>query len=442
MATAMAVASGLPMSVRATDIPAGFNDSQPESGCTFHGVTFDFQPGKKTIPGAVKVSLSDIYNDAVGYGYDYTEIVPPGPGKPSFFSIAVPDGNYKVTVTLGSDRSTGETTVRGESRRLYLENIPTKKGERRAETFIVNKRDSIINGDFKVRVKSNERQKLLWDNRLTLEFNGSNPQVRSVTIEPASDDVVTLFLFGDSTTVDNDCEPYTSWGQMIPCFFGDGVAIANYAESGLAADTFIGQFRLDKALTQIKPGDYVFIEFAHNDQKEKGPGRGAYYSFSYYTKQIIDRSLENGAKVVLLTPTRRRFFDQNGKVKDTHLDFPQATRDIAAREHLPLIDLQEMTGDLYEALGPEESKRLFVHYPANTYRNQPNELKDNTHFSTYGAYEVAKCVLEGLRTAAPEVAAKARPRYSAAYDPKQPDRLEDFKWVLSPFEFPDKPDGN
>lgn len=422
LATAMAVASVMPLDVQAQ--------------------TFDFQPGRKTLPGAVKVTPSDTYSDAKGYGYDFTDIVPVETGKPAFFSISVPDGNYKVTVTLGSDRSAGETTVRGESRRLFLENIPTRKGEKRTESFIVNKRDSIIHGDLKVKVKSNERQKLLWDNKLTLEFNGENPQVCTVTIEPAPDDVVTLFLFGDSTTVDNDCEPYTSWGQMIPCFFGDGVAIANYAESGLAADTFVGQLRLDKALTQIKPGDYVFIEFAHNDQKEKGPGRGAYYSFSYYTKQIIDRSMEKGAKVILLTPTRRRFFDENGKVKDTHLDFPQATRDIASREHLPLIDLQDMTGDLYDALGTEGSKKLFVHYPANTYKNQPKELKDNTHFSTYGAYEVARCVLEGLKTVAPEVAAKGRPQYSGTYDPKNPGKFEDFKWALSPFEFPDKPDGN
>ena len=122
-------------------------------------------------------------------------------------------------------------------------------------------------------VKSNERQKLNWDNRLTLEVNGDSPAVRYIEIERA-DSVPTLFLCGNSTVVDNDCEPYTSWGQMIPAFFDENVAIANYAESGLAADTFIGQRRLKKALTRMKPGDYVFVEFAHNDQKQKGPRKG------------------------------------------------------------------------------------------------------------------------------------------------------------------------
>ena len=161
-------------------------------------------------------------------------------------------------------------------------------------------------------VKSNERQKLNWDNRLTLEVNGDSPAVRYIEIERA-DSVPTLFLCGNSTVVDNDCEPYTSWGQMIPAFFDENVAIANYAESGLAADTFIGQRRLKKALTQMKPGDYVFVEFAHNDQKQKGPGKGANYSFAYYMKQFIDEARAKGATPVFLTPTRRRFLTRAGQ---------------------------------------------------------------------------------------------------------------------------------
>lgn len=92
--------------------------------------------------------------------------------------------------------------------------------------------------------------------------------MRSIVIE-RDDDVPTVFLCGNSTVVDNDCEPYTSWGQMITAFFNENVAIANYAESGLAADTFIGQRRLKKALSQMKQGDYLLVEFAHNDQKQK-----------------------------------------------------------------------------------------------------------------------------------------------------------------------------
>lgn len=104
-----------------------------------------------------------------------------------------------------------------------------------------------------------------------------------------------------------------------------------------------------------------------------------------------------GAYPVLVTPTRRRQYDKDGKIKDTHADYPAAIRDIAARENIPVIDLQDMTKVLCEAMGVEESKHLYVHYPANTYPGQTQELKDNTHFNTFGAYEVAKCVIEGMK---------------------------------------------
>ena len=402
---------------------------------------FDFSSGRKAKEGYVKVDSGTRYSDAQGYGYDFVTPEMVGPDTPFFFSVAVPDGNYKVTVDLGSDRYAAETTVRGESRRLFVENLPTRKGESVKKSFIVNKRDSLISGNEKVAVKTNERRKLNWDNKLTIEVNGERPAVRSIVIE-RDDDVPTVFLCGNSTVVDNDCEPYTSWGQMITAFFNENVAIANYAESGLAADTFIGQRRLKKALSQMKQGDYLLVEFAHNDKKQKGPGKGSHYSFAYFMKQFIDQARAKGATPVFLTPTRRRFFDKEGKMTDTHLDFPDVVREIARREKISLIDLQDMTGVLYETLGPEDSKKLFVHYPANTYKNQPKELKDNTHFSTYGAYEVAKCVLEGMRYIGLPVVKEIRPEYQVGFSPIAPDSFESFKWVLSPFEVVDKPDGN
>ena len=104
-------------------------------------------------------------------------------------------------------------------------------------------------------------------------------------------------------------------------------------------------------------------------------------------------------KPVLVTPTQRRSFDENGKIKDTHLDFPDAVRWLAEKENIPLIDLHAMTRILYEAMGAEESKHAFVHYPANTYPGQDKPLADNTHFNPYGAYQIAKCVIEGMKQA-------------------------------------------
>jgi len=410
-------------------------------GASGESYKFDFSGSRKAADGFIKIDAGSRYTDEKGYGYDFVTTSDVRPGTPFFFSVAVPDGNYKVTVKFGSDKYAAETTVRGESRRLFVENFPTRKGETATKSFIINKRDSIISGNEKVAIKANERRKLNWDNKLTIEVNGERPAVRTIEIE-RDDSATTVFLCGNSTVVDNDCEPYTSWGQMITTFFDENVAIANYAESGLAADTFIGQRRMKKALTQMKPGDYVMVEFSHNDQKQKGPGKGSHYSFAYYMKQFIDLARAKGATPVFITPTRRRFFNKEGEITDTHLDFPDVVREIARREHVALIDLQDMTKVMCETLGEEESKKLFVHYPANTYKNQPKALKDNTHFSTYGAYEVAKCVLEGMRYIGLPVVRYIRPEYHKGFSPVMPDSFESFKWILSPFEVVDKPDGN
>ena len=227
-----------------------------------------------------------------------------------------------------------------------------------------------------MRIKPRERSKLNWDDKLTIEINGDRPQCAAIRIEP-DHRVPTLFLTGNSTVVDQDEEPWASWGQMIPRFFDAEVCFANYAESGECADTFIRAGRLKKALSQMKPGDYMFMEFGHNDQKQKGPGRGAYYSFATSLKTFIDEVRQCGGHPVLVTPTCRRAF-KDGKIQPTHADYPDAVHWVAEREQVPLIDLQEMTRVLFEALGEEGSKRAFVHYPAGTYPGQDKALADNT----------------------------------------------------------------
>ncbi len=382
-----------------------------------------------------------VFSTETGYGFDLQPAPEKGSRKPFFFSIHVPDGNYKVTVVLGSKKQAGSTTVRGESRRLFIENVTTKKGELVTRTFVINKRNSHIDAKEDVRIKAREKYKLNWDDKLTLEFNGDAPCLASLTIEKAPD-VTTLFLCGNSTVVDQDNEPWASWGQMIPRFFSTGICFANYAESGESANTFIGAGRLKKALSQMKKGDYLFMEFGHNDQKQKGPGKGAFYSFLTSLKTFVDEARERGVQPVLVTPTQRRSFDADGKIQDTHLDFPEAMKWLAAKENIPLIDLHQMTRIFYEAMGVEGSKKAFVHYPAGSYPGQENALEDNTHFNPYGAYEIAKCVIEGMKAAGlDEITKHIAPDYQP-FDPAHPDAVESFKWNDSPFTEMDKPDGN
>ena len=143
-------------------------------------------------------------------------------------------------------------------------------------------------GITKVRLKAREHAYLHWDNKLTLEFNGEDPKVRSIEISPAAKDVITVFLAGNSTEVDQAVEPYTAWGQIIPSFFQHSkVVVANYAESGESLSSFIAERRFEKELSLMKPGDYALVQFGHNDQKQKGPGIGAFTSFKKDLKYFI-----------------------------------------------------------------------------------------------------------------------------------------------------------
>ncbi|MDE6179501.1 MAG: rhamnogalacturonan acetylesterase, partial [Duncaniella sp.] len=253
-----------------------------------------------------------------GHGYDLV-------AAPVYYSVKVPDGRYRVTFEIGSPKKAAETTVRAESRRLFVENLATRKGETVRKSFVVDKRSPYIDAETSVRLKPREKGKLDWDDRLTFEIGGENPAVRSITVEPA-EDVTTVYLCGNSTVVDQEEEPWASWGQMVTRFFDDKVAVANYAESGESANTFIAARRLKRALRDARKGDWMFVEFGHNDQKQKGPGKGAWYSYLTSLKTFIDEARLKGVNIVLVTPTRRRVFDEYGRSVNTHEEFPDAMR--------------------------------------------------------------------------------------------------------------------
>lgn len=381
------------------------------------------------------------YSDATGYGYD----VNASPGKkttdPFFFSVKVPDGNYRVTVILGSKKKAALTTVRAENRRLFVEPTATKKKEFKKFTFVVNKRSPQIDEKTHVRIKPREKDYLHWDDRLTLEFNGLAPAVKSITIERDTT-ATTLFLCGNSTVVDQSREPWASWGQMFPRWFNDKVAVCNLAESGLTAGSFLAQGRLDYILAHLKKGDYVFCEFGHNDQKEHSPGSGAWYNFSYNLKKYIDLVRQKGGNIIFCTPTQRRAFDKTKQhIVETHGDYPDAMRTVAVRENVPVVELHDMTRTFFEALGYQNSTKALVHYPAGTFPGQAKALADNTHFNTYGAYELSKMVVMGLKKLGLPMVGNLRADWKD-FDPAHPDDFNKFVWYPSPIFEVAKPDGN
>ncbi|CAM4314976.1 Lysophospholipase L1 [Pedobacter westerhofensis] len=391
--------------------------------------SFSYNFGRDRISnGTIRVDPSDSYAAAKGYGFDFG--TRPG-AQPFYFSVRLPEGNYSVTVKLGSPTRAALSTVKAESRRLMLENVSTAPGKFITKTFIVNIKDRNITGGGQVKLKPRELTKLDWDDKLTLEFD-LQTVIQSIVIRK-TEDQVTVFLAGNSTVVNQDEEPWASWGQMVPRFFKPGIAIANHAESGLSLGSFIGSKRLEKILSVIKPGDYVFAEFGHNDEKEKGPEDGPYKSYTERLHIFAKKIKSKNAHLVILTPTARRSFNSAGQMENSHGDYPDAARKVAQEEGLPLIDLTALTTTLYEALGPEESKKAFVIYPEQN-------LNDNTHFNPYGAYEIAKIVVQGIKNSLPGLAGYL---YELpAFDPAHPDPFAAFNWPASPKTSLTKPDGN
>lgn len=416
---------------------------------------FDFG-GNRVEKGFIPITSTSKFDKKKGYGFmDISGLKSVDNGgnaltgdfitsdKPFYFSVVLPEGNYDIQLTLGDKKGVSETTVRVENRRLMLDDVKTKEGEISEKTISVHVKDSIIrnqNGEKIgiVKLKPRERKYLHWDNLLTIEFNDKAPKVCSVIIQP-NKTAKTIYLTGDSTVVDAQYEPWASWGQMLPYFFKPNeVVIANYAESGETLKAFEDRHRIDKIWNKLRAGDYLFIQFGHNDQKA---GNSIKSGYRKRLKEWILKTKELGAIPVLVTSMNRRVFDENNKIANTLDDFPDAMREIAKEEKVDLIDLNKLSKTLFEAMGPEKAKKAFVHYPANAYPNQPNALADDTHFNPYGAYELAKCVVKSIIDQNLPLK-KYISKIEKNFNPNKPDAVEKFHWPESIFMESLKPDGN
>ena len=306
--------------------------------------------------------------------------------------------------------------------------------------YTISVRSPQIDSIHSIKLKTREENYMNWDNRLTLEFSGSNVAVQAISIRPKTN-YKTIFLAGNSTVTDQDCSPWASWGQIITNYLTTDIVVANYAESGATMASFKARGRLDKMLSQIKPGDYLFCEFGHNDQKEHGEGIGPWQSFTKLLIEFVTKTREKGGIPVFCTPTQRRSFNDQGEIMLTHGDYPAAMRKVAADYHVPLIDLNKMTKIVYEAWGPEPARKAFVQYPAHTFPGQEEKLEDNTHFNTFGANEVAQCVLSGIWENVPAL----KPyiiNFDGKYNPEKPNSFADWNLIMSPRYVSTKPEGN
>jgi len=371
------------------------------------------------------VRPGDHYGVERGYGFDLDSEVEEGSGGVGvasvsrfFFSVALPEGTYNVAVEFVGGESGSTNTVKAESRRLMIEREVVAAGASSKRTFTVNIRTPSIQGGGAVRLKDREKGVLHWDDKLTLEFNGSHPTVARVEVAPAPD-AITVFLLGDSTVTDQPKEPWNSWGQMLTRFFKPGVAVANHAESGESLKSSLGARRVAKVFSQIRPGDYVFVQFGHNDMKDRAPD--ALETYRRNLTQLVADIREHGATPVLITSMER----MAGVKKDTLAGYPDTVREVARAEGVTLIDLHKMSRTLYQALGP----------------NLKLAFQDGTHHNGYGSYLLAKCVVEGIRTSDLPLA-RHLARDVVPFDPAHPDALASFDVPASPSLSEQKPDGD
>ncbi len=340
--------------------------------------------------------------------------------EPFLFSVKLPEGNYTVTLKLGGEIGASATTVKAEARRLMLENVRTAKGEIVTREFTVNIRTPRLGDSSTVRLKQREKdsEQVTWDEALTLEFNGTRPCLRTLEIAPAPASP-TVFLAGDSTVCDQPVEPWNSWGQMLPRFFKPGVAVANYAQSGESVKSSLSARRFEKIFSLMKPGDWLLVQFGHNDMKDRAPDALATYRANL--KRIVAQTRAKGGTPVLITSMERK----SGVSAPTLAGYPDAVRALAKEDNVALIDLHAMSIRLYQALGT----------------NLSQAFQDGTHHNNYGSYELAKCVAVGIAAAKLELA-KFLVEDVKTFDPAHPDPIKDFNVPPSPTHSMVKPDGN
>lgn len=377
---------------------------------------FDFGEGP-VAAGYTQVKANTKYSDSQGYGFesgtvssvdrlwddDLTTDFLTAKGD-MVFSVALPQGNYEVTFILGDGENESETTVWAENRKLMLDRITLAGGVFSRQTVSLRRMETrSMDGSVTMSIKDREKDYRTWDKKLTFVISGKAPAVAGIEIK-RNDNVTTLWLCGNSTVVDQIMAPWAGWGQMAPGFFKSSLAIANYAESGLTASGFYSMKRLAKILAEVKKGDFVTVQFAHNDQKNQNDVNNYEATLTKYANEIKAK----GATPLFVTSTAR----QNETDPKTAVGgLPERMRALGKKLGVTVLDLNQHSITLGKALGGNKEKMYM--YTAS----------DKTHFCEYGAYELARANIEEIKAKAPELAKHLRDDHEA-FDSSKPDPLD------------------
>lgn len=221
-----------------------------------------------------------------------------------------------------------------------------------------------------------------------------------VSFIPLGNGKIKVWLIGDSTCAKKEIRAYpeTGWGMPFTYFFDSTVEVDNRAVNGRSTKSFIAENRWQSVIDSMNEGDFVFIQFGHNDEGKEKVGR---YTTPDEFKDNLTRYLNETRNKkgvpILLTPVARRTFDSTGKIKESHPVYSGAVREVAKKNNVPLIDLDKKSQALLQQFGPEYSKLLFLHLALGEHPNYPDGKEDNTHFNELGARKVAEIVLSEVR---------------------------------------------
>ncbi|OWA37531.1 hypothetical protein B9G55_05620 [Saccharibacillus sp. O16] len=345
---------------------------------------FDF--GMASAAGSTSVQ-DTLYNKQTGYGFTDTSgvnVQPHGVSVPSgtTFAVDLPSANYQVMLKLGSDSRASNVGVKSE----FVQKLAVRQveaGQPLTYTYDV----------------------ALVDGQLDFLFSGTAVDIQEIVIqkhpEKQAGVSAALYMAGDSTmqSYSESQAPQQGWGQAFERYFAPGATVLNEAIGGRSSKSFLVEGRLDAILQRIKPGDYLFVSFGHNDASVGIPDRYASPAdYKMYLARYIDGAKQRGATPVLLTPVGRRDF--NLVTQSFNVSFPeyvQAAKEVAAEQHVPLIDLSQLSVAYYDSIGNAAAEKIFLYANPGEYPKYPNGIGDNTHFSSYGAAKIAGLVANAVK---------------------------------------------
>lgn len=213
---------------------------------------------------------------------------------------------------------------------------------------------------------------------------------------------IKIYLIGDSTMCEYEPQraPLTGWGMPFKYFFDSTVVVDNRAKGGRSTRTFLNEGRLQPIADSLQEGDYVLMQFGHNDEAKEEKYKDRYTPVPDYKTNLIKFITETRAKKatpVIITPVSRMRFDKDGRQQETHTEYTAACYQVAKQYNVPLIDLDKRSRELFQQLGPENAKLLFMQLEPGENPSYPEGQKDNTHFNAYGARRIAELVLQQIQ---------------------------------------------